>query len=212
MSQLFVRGPAPDRFSRLFILRVILCPILMGLFLSASGCGVLIGNTPPADQKSDSYGIAELSKESPDWQKLDPKQAGAGADIGDPTTTPTEVSDVAYQSKKNASVISLNSACRPSNARPENKSVEEDLRSLTDVLLLGANNVTLRDERPLVVQNTPALQTTLRGAMNREIVMLRTVVLRRNTCIYDLVYVARPDTFAANEQEFTHFVASLRLK
>src|SRR5262249_5978136 len=124
----------------------------------------------------------------------------------------TEVSDVAYQSKKTASVISLNSACRPSNIKPENKSVEADLRSLTDVLLLGAHDVTLRDEREATVQGTPALQTTMRGSMNGEEVMIRTVVLRRKTCIYDLVYVARPNTFATNEQDFSHFVSSLRLK
>ena len=186
--------------------------ICVALLLSGSGCGILIGNTPAVDKKSDSYGIAELDKENPDWQKLDPKQAGAGSDSSDPTTTATEVSDVAYQSKKTSTVISLNSACRPSNAKPENKSVEADLRELTDVLLLGANNVTLRDERSALVQGTNALQTTFQGSMNHEEVMIRTVVLRRNTCIYDLVYVARPDTFAANEHEFTHFVASLRLK
>jgi hypothetical protein len=197
---------------RLSLIRFILPVILSLFFLGSSGCGVLIGNTPPVDQKSDSYGIAELSKENADWTKLDPKQAGAGADVNDPGTTPTEVSDVAYQSKKTSSVISLNSACRPSNSKPESKSVEADLRSLTDVLLLGAHNVTLRDERPATVQGTPALQTTMRGSMNREEVMIRTVVLRRKTCIYDLVYVARPDTFAINEQDFTHFVASLRLK
>jgi hypothetical protein len=216
MSQLSSHGLAPILPARLSVRRVILPVIVRGLclalILSGSGCGILIGNTPAVDRKSDSYGIAELDKETPDWQKLDPKQAGAGTDSSDSSTTATEVSDVAYQSKKTSAVISLNSACRPSNAKPENKSVEADLRELTDVLLLGANNVTLRDERSATVQNTPALQTTFRGSMNHEEVMIRTIVLRRNTCIYDLVFVARPDTFAINEQEFTHFVASLRLK
>jgi hypothetical protein len=185
---------------------------MMILTLSASGCGILIGNTKPVDQKSDSYGIAELSKENPDWQKLDPQRAGNGVDGEDADVTPTEVADVAYQSQKTSSVISLNSACRNGKEAPEGKSVQEDLRSLTDVLLLGASDVTLRDERPLTLQSTPALQTTIQGKMNGEKVMIQTVVLRRKTCIYDLLYIARPQTFAAGESTFTHFVASLRLK
>jgi hypothetical protein len=42
--------------------------------------------------------------------------------------------------------------------------------------------------------------------------MLRTFVLRRGDCVYDLMYVARPDRFAENEQDFSRFADSLKLK
>lgn len=174
--------------------------------LLLSGCGVLVGNVRPMDQKSESYGVDDLSEKNPDWTKLDPQSVNSTPQGQDPETTSTEVSDVTYQSKSTASIISLNSACR--TGRDENK----DLRTLTNVLLLGASDVTLRDEKPLTLQNTPALQTTLLGKINGERVMLRTVVLKRQACVYDMVYVARPSTFQLHEGDFDHFVASLRLK
>jgi hypothetical protein len=180
--------------------------------LGASGCGVFIGNVKPEDSKSDAYGISDLSKDMPsDWIKLDPKKSN-GNEAYDPNTTPTEVSDVAYQSKKTSSVISINSACRANREAPADKTVQQDLRDLTDILLLGGSDVTLRNENPVSLQGTPALETTILGKINQEKVEIRAVVLRRKACIYDLLYVSRPETFALNEPAFTHFVASLRLK
>jgi hypothetical protein len=185
--------------------------ILVSFALGASGCGVFIGNVRPEDSKSDAYGISDLSKESPDWTKLDPKKSN-GEEPYDPNTTPTEVSDVSYQSKKTSAVISINSACRANREAPPNKTVDQDLRDLTDILLLGDNDVTLRNENHVLVQGSPALETTILGKINQEKVEIRAVVLRRKTCIYDLLYVSRPETFTLNEPSFTHFVASLRLK
>jgi hypothetical protein len=179
--------------------------------LGASGCGVFIGNVRPEDSKSDAYGISDLSKENLDWVKLDPKKSN-GDEAYDPNTTPTEVSDVAYQSKKTSSVISINSACRANREAPANKSVDQDLRDLTDILLLGGTDVTLRNEDHVTLQGTPALETTILTKINQEKVQIRAVVLRRKTCIYDLLYVSRPEVFTINEPAFTHFVASLRLK
>jgi hypothetical protein len=190
---------------------VLLLLALPTLGLYASGCAVVIGNVRPEDQKSDSYGVADLTKTNPDWVRLDPKK-GDGSDNYDPNTTPTEVSDVAYQSKATSSVISLNSACRPNREVPEGRTIPEDLRALTDVLLLGASKVTLRTETSLTLQSSPALETTIMGLINGETVEIRAVVLRRRTCIYDLLYVSRPVSFAAHEPEFSQFVASLRLK
>jgi hypothetical protein len=206
MTQL-VRSQLASRF-----LKILLFTTLVAfLGLGASGCGVFIGNVRPEDSKSDAYGISDLSKESADWVKLDPKKSN-GEEPYDPNTTSTEVSDVAYQSKKTSAVISINSACRANRDAPANKSVDQDLRDLTDILLLGGNDVTLRDEAHVSLQGSPALETTILGTINHEKVQIRAVVLRRKTCIYDLLYVSRPETFTLNEPAFTHFVASLRLK
>jgi hypothetical protein len=167
--------------------------ILILSTLALSGCGVLVGNVRPVDEKSQTYGVADLSKANADWMKLDAKMLGAEKNE-DAATTSTEISDVAFQSKGTASIISMNSACRKGNEY-ENKG----LRSLTEVLLLGASDVTQRDEENLTIQENPALQTTLEGKINGERVKIRTVVLKRGTCVYDLVYVARPDNFEAHE-------------
>ncbi|MGZ6334219.1 MAG: hypothetical protein ACXWP5_16470, partial [Bdellovibrionota bacterium] len=121
-----------------------------------------------------------------------------------------EVSDVAFQSKKTASIISLNTACRGVL-----EDYEKDLHHLTDLLLLGFTDVEHRQERQVQIQGAPGLETTVEGKFVRpvgEVRKLRIVVAERNNCIYDLVYVATPARFATNEPDFTQFVASLRLR
>jgi hypothetical protein len=177
----------------------------LALALLQTGCAVLIGSIKPVEEKSESYGIADLSKEGPGWVKLDAAAESNASKT--PEVTPTEVSDVAYQSKKTASIISLDSACRKSSASPDH-----DLKSFTNQLLLGISNIAQRNEAAVIVQNTPALETTVTGRVNADPVMLRTVVLRRGNCVYDLVFVARPNTFSEEETDFSHFVASLKLK
>lgn len=190
--------------------------LLSALIAASSGCAI-VGNVRPVEEKSETYGYLDLSKTNPDWVKLSP-QASAGADDH---LEPTEVTDVAFQSKDTASIISLNSACRKNT-----EMVETDLRELTNQLLLGMTDITLREEKGLEIRNTPALQTTVQGTLAPEngstkaskkkrsfpAMMLRTVVLRRGGCVYDMVYMARPQFFAKHEQDFSQFVASLRLK
>lgn len=140
---------------------------LVAIIATQSGCGILFGNVKPVDEKSDYYGIADLSRENTDWIKLDAgKIAKQDAD-----STPTEIGDVAYQSQKTAATISINSACR------EGRNVaDQTLHAITDESLLGISNVTLREEKNYTQQGLPALETTILGKMNGEEVMLRTVV------------------------------------
>jgi hypothetical protein len=101
-----------------------------------SSCGLLIGNTKPVAEKSDSYQVADLSERGTDWRKL-PQETP------DPDAGPTnDASDLAFQSQKTASIISLNSACRPS-FETEGK----DLRGFTNLLFLGIADITHRRSR-----------------------------------------------------------------
>jgi uncharacterized protein YceK len=188
-------------------MRYLLLLLATSSALLASGCGVLIGNIKPVDQKAQNYGISDLSKENPAvWTKLDQVKI-VDSSTTDEATTATEISDAAYQSKKNASIISVNSACRQT---PDEE--EHDLRSLTNLLFLGLSDASQRDEKELTIQNTPALETTIKGKLNGELMMFQAVVLRRGLCIYDLVYMSRPAHFDEHEQDFSHFIASLKLK
>ena len=175
--------------------------IAAALLASLSGCATLLGNVKPVDQKSEQYGVADLSRSNSEWTRVD---------SGNPpenTNVPSEISDVAFQSKRTASIISLNSACRTGR-----ETEERDLRTVTNLLFLGITDVSLRSERNVSVQETPALETTVQGKMNGQDMMLRAVVLRRGSCIYDLMYLARPNFFPVHEADFSQFVASLRLK
>jgi len=178
------------------------------VLVTSSGCGLLLGNIKPVDEKSETYGVADLSKENPaEWTRLDPSATDKNTpDAQAPDSRSSEISDVVYQSKKTAATISINSACRTGDE------AETDLRKISDLLFLGISDVTLRDEKPLQLQGTPALQTTLIGNLNHERVQIRTVVLKRSDCVYDVIYLAPPQSFSKNEKDFAHFVDSLRLK
>jgi hypothetical protein len=191
-------------------------PLLsMVLLTVSSGCSVVVGNVKPLEEKSTEYGVMDLSHLSPDWKKLDPaKTAAQSESVKVQDVSPTEVSDVAYQSKSTASIISLDSACRavPDAAGSGRPGAERDLRTLTDLLLLGITDVSLREERGMEVQKNPALETTITGQLNNEPMKLRTVVLKRQNCVYDLVYMSRPQYFDQHLSDFSHFVASLKLR
>lgn len=173
--------------------RLCVCAVVLAL----GSCSVLVGNVSPVAEKSDDYGILDLSNQDPDWTKLDSAQSD------DATIT-----DISYQSKKTASTITLNSACKESL-----KLRSQTLSSYTKSLFLGLSHIDYKEEKEIILPNgTPALQTTVRGKLNREYVMLRAIVFKKESCLYDLLYVARPNYFKTQESTFTQFVHSLRLK
>ena len=175
---------------------------------AATGCSTLIGSVRPAEEKSDTYGVIDLSSDpTHEWAHLTDQQSGLNSEEAkNSDSRSTEVADSAYQNKKTSAIISINSACRIQS--PDHEDLHEDSK----LLFLGISDITLREEVPMVIQATPALRTTLEGKLQTEPVKLRAVVLRRKACLYDLLYVARPEHFPANEADFERFVASLRLK
>lgn len=167
---------------------VILIPLM-------SGCGVLFGNIKPVDEKSENYIIEEPSIHDSDWIRID-----------EDVKNNEQATDLVFQSLKTSSIISLNSACRPRN---ENES--RDLKVFTNMLLMGIGNIKYRSEKNFQIKETQALETTTEGQLNGESMTLRTVVLRNRNCIYDLMYVARPEHFKLQEPIFSKFVGSLEL-
>lgn len=176
----------------------------VALILSLNGCSLFFGNIKPVEEKSKTYGIVDLSRENSEWVKVDPKATGVEADAEEPESG---VSDTVFQSKKTASIISINSACKGS--KPGKK---QTLQELSRELLLGISDLKRKEERQINVSGVDALETTVQGKINQEEMVLRTVVLIRANCVYDLMYVSRPERFAGNENDFNLFVSSLRLK
>ncbi len=151
----------------------------------------------------------ELDKVDSTWVKLDTQaeyeQALAQETSDSPPSSELDASDLAYQNKKNAAIISINSACRPRNALEDNS-----LSQFTDALLLGMGETSDRTAIDLTLQGHKALETNLNGTLNNQKVKLSIVVLKRETCVYDLMLVSRPKFFESQKKIFDSFVASLR--
>ncbi len=175
-----------------------LSTVLLSLFLS--GCSLFFGNIRPVEEKSTAYGIEDLSRSSTEWTRMDSSKES-------PEAPQSGIADSAFQSKKTASIISINSACK---SYENNR--KESLVALTRELLLGISEITTFEEKNLFLDKNPALQTTVQGNINQEKMMLQTVVVQKGKCIYDLMYVSRPEKFILNQSDFSRFVSSLRLK
>jgi hypothetical protein len=176
------------------------------LLLTLSSCSTLVGNVKPVDEKSKGYQIIEPSSAA--WTKLDPTSLVSDKAKFDPKSSAysSEVTDISFQSKKTAAIISLNSSCR------EGRAEEKNLDLIARELLLGITDITLRTDQTLSIDNTPALQTTVQGKIAGSLTKIRTVVISKSGCIFDLMYVSSPERFKAHEEDFNRFVSSLRLR
>lgn len=168
--------------------------------LSLSACSVLIGNIKPVSERSANYKFKDLASStsgSSEWTKLD-----AAAVTSDKSgATPEDVSDIAFQSKKTAAIISINSTCR---SRPEGE--DPDLKTYTNSLLLGISPVVERTERQSKMGQIPVLDTILTGFLNGESVKIRAVVLKKQDCLFDIMYFSKTPRFAEHEITFEDFV------
>lgn len=188
---------------------IVLSCILSVIFLALVSCSTLVGTVKPVDEKSDHYGVLDLSAEAPKvWKKLDasqliPKDAQIGANKDAFTS---EVTDFAFQSQKNSSIVSLNSSCR------KGRGEVLDLLPFLRELFLGMTDFDEEEPKSIQIAGVPALEKTLDGRMAGERTKIRALVLSKNDCVYDLMYISRPSQFPVHESDFNRFVSSLRLR
>jgi hypothetical protein len=152
------------------------------------GCGVLIGNTRPVDEKAKNYSVADLSKAKPEvWKRL-PENTGA---------------DVAYQSTKTSAVIAVSSSCEAGNRRPAS------LHSKSNEMFSGMRDITMKRQRELSVAGAPALETTVFGKSPAP-VAVRTVVIQRENCWYDLMSSSTQEAYSETSEVFASFLDSFK--
>lgn len=179
------------------------------ILVTLSSCSTLVGNVKPVDEKSTAYGVLDLAIENPQvWAPLDdsqlrPKDAQIGTNK---KAFSSEITDVAYQSLRTSGIISLNSSCR------NGRDVVKDLSPYLRELLLGMTDVVERTESRRKVADTEALETIVAGKMAGERTKIQALVLAKDGCIYDLMYIARPERFPTHAADFNRFVSSLRLR
>lgn len=191
--------------------------ILAFLTLITNGCSVLVGNVKPVDEKSERYTVINLEKTNPDWKALPSQSVKSSNEDSSQENIEGSSTDVAFQSKKTASIISLNSSCRKANLRKD-----LNLQDYSKVLLLGLTEINDYNEKEVQLAGFPAFETITDGKMpldqpERQVhglqkVRLKTFVVKKEDCLYDLMYIAKPEHFSSQESDFNLFVQSLKIK
>ena len=174
-----------------------------------SGCSTLVGSIAPVDEKSEKYGILNLAEENPKvWRELSEKQLQPrDAKIGTNSEAfSSEVTDFAYQSLVTSAIISLNSSCR------KGRGPIPDLNPYLRELFLGMTDVKDEPAKKVTLSDMQGLERTVEGKMAGEETKIRAIVLSRNDCVFDLMYISRPNRFQTHEADFNRFVSSLRLR
>jgi hypothetical protein len=161
----------------------------MGILLLTSACAVLFPDrTAP---KSSDYQVA--TPNSP-WHKLAVGKDGNSLD--------SMKADLAYENPDTGAIISLNSLCR--------KYTDESLEDLTNNLVRGIGKREELRRTETKIDGADALDTLFEGEVDNVRLNIRTVVLKKNDCTYDFIYVSIPRREGTSGQAFDSFLASFR--
>jgi hypothetical protein len=116
----------------------------------------------------------------PSWQRV----PGDGVAFHDPTAD---------------AMILVNASCR--------ESLDAPLTALRSGLLLGLTDRRVLEEREAMLAGRAALRSEVAARLDGVPVRLTTYVLKKDGCVYDLVYAAPPDRFGGRSADFERFVA-----
>ena len=84
---------------------------------------------------------------------------------------------------------------------------DEPLVALTKHLLIGFTERDFKEEKLLPLDGREALHTRVDAKLDGVMMSLDIYVLKKDGCVYDLVYVAYPDRFPRGVDAFGSFVA-----
>ena len=85
--------------------------------------------------------------------------------------------------------------------------LDTSLVALRTQLLIGFTERAFRDEQRVQLDRREALRTLVDAKLDGVPMTLDVYVMKKDGCVYDLVYVARPGGFQAGVQAFESFVA-----
>jgi hypothetical protein len=81
------------------------------------------------------------------------------------------------------------------------------LPALARHVLFGLRQVEWLRQEPIQVDGVAGLETVVRGTVEGVPVQVRSVVVRRKGCLYDLLFVAPPEGFEARGADFEAFLS-----
>lgn len=161
------------------------------LVVILSGCAVLFPDR--SAPKSESYSFRAPAKP---WKTISPGER--------PDAEQAQRADVAFENQDNGAIISLNSICR--------KYQKYTLDELTKGLLLGLNLDEQVDERFIKISGVKAKNTVYLSRIDDVEVKIRAVVLKKDDCMYDFIYVVVKEKDHLSNESFEQFLASFRVK
>ncbi|MBI3544271.1 MAG: hypothetical protein HY075_13455 [Deltaproteobacteria bacterium] len=152
------------------------------------------------DSKSHDYTVVRLDREKGhEWHLLSPSSSGGQPQSSSSSPSPDDTGDLAFEHRGSGSIVSVNSVCREYR--------DASLEDLSKYLLLGLNTRGPVVTQDIELDGAKALESTVDAAMNQRQpssgerkfeetpVRVRAVVLRKRSCTFDLMFVARPDVF-----------------
>ena len=96
------------------------------------------------------------------------------------------------------------------NGRCGRDAEDVPLQALTGHLFLEFNDRKLLEQRVVAMDGREALRTTLTAKLDGVRKAFATYVLKKDGCVYDLLYISRPETFSAGLPQFEAFVSGFR--
>jgi len=173
------------------------------LLVFTTGCSLILGNIKPTDEKSNAYSYLDLSSNSRYWIKTREELNSSGQD-----KTDLDQSDVTFKRRSGKATISINSVCKKTSKKPD----QGDLKKSARELLLGFSQLEILSEKQIKVSHHDAYEITAQGLMNHSSLVIKLVLLEKNSCSYDLIYISESQEFKKHETDFQRFVSSFELK
>jgi len=112
--------------------------------------------------------------------------------------------DIAYENEETGAIISLNSLCR--------KYSDSSLEALTMNLVRGIGSRKVLRQKSLTINGSEALDSLFEGKVDGVKVNINTVVLIKDSCTYDFIYVEVPKNGSIHDGDFQKFLASFRVE
>ncbi|HLB59605.1 MAG TPA: hypothetical protein VJL87_05945, partial [Bdellovibrionota bacterium] len=113
------------------------------------------------------------------------------------------LADVAYVNRETGATISLTSTCEKYKDIP--------LDQLMDNVLLGMSDAKKLKDEKFTLDEREALRVVLIANADGVPVKTQVIVMRKNFCIYDFIYTARPQNYDSQVNTFDQFVRSFHV-
>jgi len=175
------------------ITRISLAVLLIAVSATLSGCGLIFGGDQSVDTKSRDYSVLRLDKlQRSKWRTIESR------------STP-DSSDVAYENPSTGSIISLNSICRGNE--------KSSLKELSRALMMGLKKQSSIETREYSISGISALESTVDAeTIDHKTVRIRTVVMRKDRCTYDVMYVSPRENFHRELNVFNDFLKGFHVE
>lgn len=150
------------------------------LVCSTLGCASL--DITIEEKKSENYKIAVLPKY---WKAIQDTQA-----------------DASFSSSRSAATIFINSLCEKYN--------NASLDILSQNLLRGVDDVEVEVEEFVTLAKRKAKHTVAQGSLDGVQIKMNIYVLRKDYCLYDFTYTARPEHYEKDLKDFENLLRSFK--